>query len=97
MKRQHMMWYAATLIAVAVTALALGAPASTVLLALAVLACPVMMMFMMSAGRGHDTDHDGSHQRNTQLSAAEPTKAKTGYAICASVDSPLRCGQRWSG
>jgi hypothetical protein len=64
-KRQHMMWYAATLIAVAVTALALGAPASTVLLALAVLACPVMMMFMMSGGRGHGTDHDAGDTHET--------------------------------
>lgn len=52
MKRQHMMWFAAALIAVAVTALVLGAPASTVLLGVAVLACPVMMMFMMNGGHG---------------------------------------------
>ena len=59
MKRQHMMWSAAALIAGGVIALALGAPAPTVLLGLVVLACPVMMMFMMSAGHGHRTDHDG--------------------------------------
>jgi hypothetical protein len=47
MKRQHMTWYVAALIAAVVTALALGAPASAVLLALVVLACPLMMMFMM--------------------------------------------------
>lgn len=57
MKRQHMMWYAAALIAIAVAAFALGAPALTVLLAVVVLACPVMMMFMMSGGQGHSTGH----------------------------------------
>ena len=66
MKRQHMMWYAAALIAVAVSALAFGVSASTVLVALAVLACPVMMMFMMSGGQGHSTDHDAGNTRETQ-------------------------------
>jgi hypothetical protein len=66
MKRQHMMWYAAVLIAVAVTALALGAPASTVLLGLLVLACPVMMIFMMSGGRGHGADHGGGDTNETR-------------------------------
>jgi len=65
-KRQHMMWYAAALIAVAVSALAFGVPASTVLVVLAVLACPVMMMFMMSGGQGHSTDHDAGNTRETQ-------------------------------
>ena len=65
MKRQHMMWYAAGLIAVAGTALVLGAPASAVLLALAVLACPVMMMLMMSGGRGNGTDHDAGDTNET--------------------------------
>ena len=66
MKRQHMMWYAAALITVAVSALAFGAPASTVLVALAVLACPVMMMFMMSGGQGHSADHDAGNTHETQ-------------------------------
>lgn len=61
MKRQHMMWYMAALIAVAVAALTLGGPASTVLLAPVELACPVMMVSMMSAGHGHGTDHDGGN------------------------------------
>ena len=72
MKHQHMAWYAATLIAVAVTALALGAPASTVLLALVVLACPVMMMFMMGnmhgggprSGTGQDDSHPTGSDSN---------------------------------
>ena len=65
MKRQHMMWYVAALIAGVVTALAVGAPASTVLLALVVLACPLMMMFMMGnmhgGGPGSGTGQDDSH------------------------------------
>lgn len=58
MKGQHMMWRAVALLAGGVTVLALGAPASAVLLVLADLvvpACPVMM-FMMSGGHGHSTD-----------------------------------------
>ena len=69
MKRQHMMWYVAALIAGVVTALAVGAPASTVLLALVVLACPLMMMFMMGNTRsggprsstGENANEDHSH------------------------------------
>ena len=65
MKRQHMMWYGAALIAAVLVALTLGAPASTVLLALVVLACPVMMMFMMGnmhgGGPRSGTGHDDSH------------------------------------
>jgi len=64
-KRQHMMWYGAALIAAVLVALTLGAPASTVLLALVVLACPVMMMFMMGnmhgGGPRSGTGHDDSH------------------------------------
>jgi hypothetical protein len=59
MKRQHMMWCTAALIAGGVTVLALGPPASAVLLVLlglVVLACPVMMMFMLSGGHGHSAD-----------------------------------------
>ena len=65
MKRQHTMWYVAALIAAVVTALALGAPASAVLLALVVLACPLMMMFMMGnmhgGGPRSGTGEDDSH------------------------------------
>lgn len=61
MKRQHMMWCAAALIAGGVTALTVDAPASAVLvvlLGLVVLACPVMMMFMMNRGRGRSSDRN---------------------------------------
>jgi len=72
MKRQHMMWYVAALIAGVVTALAVGAPASTVLLALVVLACPLMMMFMMGnmhgggprSGTGQDDSHPTGSDSN---------------------------------
>ena len=67
MKRQHMMWYVAALIAGVVTALALGAPASTVLLALVVLACPLMMMFMMG------TMHGGGPRSGTGQDDTRPT------------------------
>lgn len=65
MKRQHMMWYATALIAAVVVALALGAPAVTVLLGLAVLACPVMMKFMLSGSDSHSSDHDADDTRQT--------------------------------
>ena len=69
MKRQHMMWYVAALIAGVVTALALGAPASTVLPALVVLACPLMMMFMMA------TMHGGGPQSGTGQDHSHPTRS----------------------
>ena len=72
MKPQHVMWYVAALIAGVVTALALGAPASTVLPALVVLACPLMMMFMMGnmhgggprSGTGQDDSHPTGSDSN---------------------------------
>jgi hypothetical protein len=52
MKTQHALWYGAAVVAVALAAIVLGAPASLVLLALLLLACPVMMMFMMGGMGG---------------------------------------------
>ena len=69
MKRQHMMWYVAALIAGVVTALAVGAPASTVLLALVVLACPLMMMFMMG------NMHGGGPRSGTGQDDSPPTRS----------------------
>ncbi len=66
MKSQHMLWYGVAVVAGVVAAISLGAPASTVLLALVLLACPVMMMFMMGGrggmggGHGHGSDQDSS-------------------------------------
>jgi hypothetical protein len=61
MKLQHISWYAIALVAAIVGALALGVPVSTVVLLLIVLACPLMMMFMMGGhnmGCSHGSDHD---------------------------------------
>ena len=69
MKRQHMMWYVAALIAGVVTALAVGAPASTVLLALVVLACPLMMMLMMG------NMHGGGPRSGTDQDDTRPTRS----------------------
>lgn len=52
MKRQYILWYTAALVAAVIGAVALGVPLSTVLLPLVLLACPLMMMFMMG-GHGH--------------------------------------------
>jgi len=71
MKRQHTMWYVAALIAGVVTALALGAPASTVLLALVVLACPLMMMFMMG------NMHGGGPRGGTGQDDSHPTRSNS--------------------
>ena len=69
MKRQHTMWYVAALIAAVVTALTLGAPASTVLLALLVLSCPLMMMFMMG------NMHGGGPRSGTGQDDSDPTRS----------------------
>lgn len=65
MKRQHVWWYAAAVAAAVIGAVALGAPASTILLGLALLGCPLMMMFMMGGhgggtGRGPSDTHQQS-------------------------------------
>lgn len=72
MKTPHILWYGAALVVVAIGAIALGAPSSTVLLSLVLLACPAMMMFMMAGGHRHggsDTDptdiHGGPDRRDT--------------------------------
>lgn len=58
MKRRHIGWYAAAVAAVVIGALALGAPAFTVFVGLALLACPLMMMFMMGGHGGGQGSHD---------------------------------------
>jgi amino acid transporter len=62
MKTQYLPWYAVALATVFVAALAFGVPLSTLALLL-VVACPLMMMFMMSGmggGRKNDIKHDSS-------------------------------------
>lgn len=57
MNSRYLPWYAIAL-ALLVVGLAIGGVSmSTLLVALVVLACPVMMMFMMGS-RGHGDDHD---------------------------------------
>ncbi|MCV7298169.1 DUF2933 domain-containing protein [Mycobacterium barrassiae] len=65
MKRQYMPWYAAALAAALIGAVAVGVPLSTVLLLLVVLACPVMMMFMMGVMGGRHGD--GPDQGSTDI------------------------------
>lgn len=59
MKREHLLYYA---IAVAILIVGLawaGLPTSTILVGLVVLACPLMMIFMM---RDHGGGHGGDHR-----------------------------------
>lgn len=57
MNSRYLPWYAIAL-ALLVVGLAIGGVSmSTLLVALVVLACPVMMMFMMGS-HGHGGDHD---------------------------------------
>lgn len=57
MNSRYLPWYAIAL-ALLVVGLAVGGVSmSTLLVALVVLACPVMMMFMMGS-HGHGDDHD---------------------------------------
>jgi len=69
MQRQHLPLYAIALAILLVGLAFAGMPVQTILLGLLVLACPLMMMFMMGGHGGHggqggtdqDTDHPG-HQ-----------------------------------
>ena len=62
MKRQQWGWYAMALAILIVGLVWAGVPASTLLFAAVLLACPVMMMVMM---RGmHGGDHAGHHNDN---------------------------------
>jgi hypothetical protein len=69
-----MPWYALAVVAGVIGAIALGASASTVLLALVLLACPVMMMFMMGGmggGRGQGSDQGSSDTHEHRDSAGQ--------------------------
>ena len=64
MKRQPWGLYAIALAILVVGLVALGVPASTLLFGAVVLACPVMMMFMMGGthgGHGQADDDQHSH------------------------------------
>lgn len=63
MIKQHLV-LAAALAVVAVVAVALGAPVTTVLLVAVLLACPLMMLFMMGGmGHGSQNENEG-HERD---------------------------------
>jgi len=67
MRRQPWGLYAIALAVLVVGLVALGVPASTLLFAALVLACPLMMMFMMGrmhgghGGMNHKTDDNDHH------------------------------------
>ncbi len=72
MKRQPWGLYAIALAILVVGLVALGVPASTLLVAALVLTCPLMMIFMMSGMHGGQESHSGPdrttddhHQRTT--------------------------------
>jgi Protein of unknown function (DUF2933) len=60
MKRQPWGLYAIALAIGVVGLVALGVPASTLLVAALVLACPLMMIFMMRGMHGGQESHGGS-------------------------------------
>jgi hypothetical protein len=67
MKPRYFLWYFAAVALTAAGAIALHAPASTVLIALVLLSCPLMMLFMMGGmGGGHGSGQDctDSHSRH---------------------------------
>ena len=59
MKRQPWGLYAIALAILVVGLVALGVPASTLLVAALVLACPLMMIFMMHGMHGGQESHGG--------------------------------------
>lgn len=63
MRRQHLGWYAIALAIVIVGLGFAGVPLTTTLLGLLVLACPLMMMFMMGGHGGHG-GHSGSDEQH---------------------------------
>lgn len=75
MKGRHLLWYAVALGAVAVGAMVFGMSASIILWALIVLACPVMMMFMMG-GHGGGSKH-GSTDEAQRSDSAGPSSPGT--------------------
>ena len=68
MNRQHLPVYALALAIAFVGALWAGVPIGTLLFVAAVLACPLMMVFMMrgmhSEGGPHDTSHRAAPDRD---------------------------------
>lgn len=73
MRREHLLYYAIALaILIGVLALA-GVPTSTILVGLLVLACPVMMLFMMGGhGHGGGSGHGGEHHAEPHDTSRHP-------------------------
>ena len=67
MKRQHLGLYAIALAILIVGLAFAGVPLNTMLFALLVLACPLMMMFMMGGHGGHggSDEHDRDHRHTS--------------------------------
>ncbi|SDM28417.1 Protein of unknown function [Lentzea albidocapillata subsp. violacea] len=63
MKRQHLGLYAIALAILIVGSAFAGVPLPTMLVGLLVLACPLMMMFMMGGHGGHG-GHGGSDEQH---------------------------------
>jgi hypothetical protein len=63
MKRQHLGLYAIALAILIVGLSFAGVPLNTMLLGLLLLACPLMMMFMMGGHGGHGGGHGGSDEQ----------------------------------
>ena len=64
MKRQHL---GLSVIALAILIVGLtlaGVPTQTLLFGLILLACPLMMMFMMGGGHGHGSGTDDTHKQH---------------------------------
>ena len=62
MRRQPWGLYAIALAILIVGLVALGVPAQTLLVGALVLACPLMMIFMMHGMHGGDGGHGGRHR-----------------------------------
>jgi uncharacterized membrane protein HdeD (DUF308 family) len=73
MKREQWGLYAIALAILVVGLVALGVPASTLLVAALVLACPLMMIFMMHGMHG---GHGGTHQATEDRSERTTTQRR---------------------
>jgi hypothetical protein len=69
MKRQHLGLYAIALAVLIVGLAFAGVPLTTVLVGLLVLACPLMMMFMMGGHGGHGGRGGADEQHHDQHSS----------------------------
>ena len=65
MKRQHIGLYAIALAILIVGLAFAGVPLTTMLIGLLVLACPLMMMFMMGGHGGHGGSDEQHHDHHT--------------------------------